>query len=98
MTTPNSHWHRPARILLLTYNRVEHLLTTYRHGVIGVPGDPANETKLKRMRPGDWILIRVSDFDAFQASRPARITGRFIDQRKPGSPYPTSLWEEEIEQ
>ena len=97
MNFVNTNWSRPNRILLLTYNRPEHISTTYRQGVIGVPNERANETKLKRMRVGDWVLIRVSAFEEFQAARPARITGRFIDQRKVGSPYAPLLWEEELE-
>ena len=96
MSPPNSSWPKPARILLLTYDRADHISTSYRSSLIGVAGDRANATKLKQMRKDDWVLIRISTFPGFQASRPARIVGKVIDQRR-GSPYPELLWEEEIE-
>ena len=93
----HTSWPLPTRILLLTYSRIEHVSTSYKHSVIVVPGDRASGTKLKRMRVGDRALVRVSEFEEFQASRPARITGKVVDQRRE-SPYPALLWEEEAQQ
>jgi len=94
--TLKTSWPRPARILLLTYDRADHLVTTADYSVIGIPKDRASVTKAKRVRADDWFLIRLSEVAEFRASRPGRITGRGLRQT-PGSPYPNLLWPEEVE-
>jgi hypothetical protein len=89
-------WHRPKRILLLTYERADHIGTSYDQSVVGVPDLRASITKARRVFRGDWVLIRASDVPRFVASRPARVTGRPVEQRT-GSSYPDLLWEAERE-
>lgn len=89
-------WSDPKRILLLTYDRLDHVLTTYANMLVGVPGDRGSITKASRVRRGDWALIRVSSIPEFMASRPAMILDK---PRLPalGDPAPEPLWEAETE-
>jgi len=93
----DSGWQKPARILLLTYERTDHALTSYEQNVVGVPGDRGSITRARKVRKGDWVLIRLSDWPGFRASRPALITGRAVVQGE-GSPYPNLLWPAELDQ
>ena len=91
-----SVWQAPKRILLLTYDRPDHIITTYDHSVVGVPGDRGSQTRAGRVRPGDWVMIRLSQIGRFAAARPAMVTGRGSLQGLT-SPYPALLWEAEKE-
>lgn len=90
-------WPTPAQVLLLTYERADHVVTTLDHSVVGIPSDRASITKASRTRIGDWVLIRISELPNFIAGPPARVTGKPIRQG-PKSPYPDLLWEAEKEQ
>jgi hypothetical protein len=89
-------WPTPAQILLLTYERADHLITTLDHSVVGIPSDLASITKASRARIGDWVLIRISELAKFVAGPPARVIGKPLKQG-PNSAYPDLLWEAEEE-
>lgn len=94
---PAPQWPLPKRILLLTYDRLDHLITTVEHSVVGIPADRASKTKASQVRIGDWVLIRVSTVAEFKSSKPARVVGKAVIQKEK-SQYPDLLWEEEQEQ
>lgn len=89
-------WSPPQRILLLTYDRADHIGPTVDHGVVGVPDDRGSITRARRVRVNDWVLVRISREAEFRASRPMRVTGRpFLQSEKDG--LPDLLWQAEEE-
>lgn len=62
---PGTDWERPKRILLLTYEREDHLITSYKEGVLGVPKDRGSITKASQAFRGDWALVRITQYDEF---------------------------------
>ncbi len=101
MLAKYTDWPRPKQILLVTYNRLQHLGDTLDYGVVGIKRDGASSaTKARVVRENDWVLIRASSLAKVAVTRPLRVTGRPIVQdanRGPRSPYPDLLFEEEKE-
>jgi hypothetical protein len=98
-------WPPPNRILLATYNRADHAITTKKQGVVGLPVHGRGlSAKIHELNVGDWVLIRISEFGTEYRELivvgPARIIDHAILE-KSGSPnmnrWPTLLWPEEIE-
>lgn len=94
-------WPDPKRILLLTYDRLDHLSLSVDEGVIGVAEAAGNASKANKLRPGDWVLLRLTEYkelaDHLLVYPPARVTGFPLLQGKRNSPWPDLLWPEEIE-
>lgn len=98
LPVPNSEsaWPPPQRILLLTYDRADHIGPTCDHGIVGVPDDRGSITRARRVRLNDWVVVRLSKEPEFRASRPMRVTGKpFLYSEK--ADLPRLLWQAEEE-
>lgn len=98
--------HRPKRIFLTTYNRLEHLRTTRDSSVVGIRADrTSSASKANGLHIDDWILLRISDpaykdqVDHLLVTVVRVAAGPTLI--KPGrsdiGPWPELLWEEEKE-
>lgn len=91
-------------MLLHTYNRLDHLVETIDHGVVGVPEDGASSSsKANRIKPGDWILLRITDariaLEHLVLAPPLLVIAQpFLQfKAKDVNRWPELLWSEEKE-
>src|SRR5215468_8950687 len=92
------------RFFLYTYAIEDNFRRSCEYGVFGAKRDGTGlETKVKQLRRGDLILIRMGDQGREAAEGPARleffgcckVAGTVLDQSV-SSPYRDLLWSDEV--